>query len=165
MSETREEFAKQLLEMMREPAALGGVPRLSGLSIPEAITRWMAAEFGLYLNDRLGSHGWYPVSLQCMLLNDGLDRWSAVMRVYDGGPPRFQLERTSIGTDLYNLNIGRGPRGHLSKRNVRTRMAAPEEEPDRIFFYTMASDRIDYDSNGLLSRRQPDQYTPSMLRL
>jgi hypothetical protein len=163
MSDSKEEFIIKVLNKFRAPEGFGGEPMYTGLSIPEAITRWMAFEFGIYLNELLGRNGWYPVSIQCGFVDSdretpAFEWWHATMRVNDGGTVHFSLERRLTVQDtmdsIYRLEIGRGHRGNLAKRSVWGQVSSPSADNERIGIKTGPQYRIDYNEAGFPCRRR-----------
>jgi hypothetical protein len=162
MSESKEDFIIGVLNKFRAPEGFGGEPVWSGLSIPEAITRWMAIELGIYLNDLLGRNGWYPISIQCSFVDSSretpaLEWWHLNIQVNDGGPVHFSVERRLAAQDsldsIYQLSIGRGHAGNLAKRSIWGQVSSSSGE-ETIGVKTGPQYIVDFNEAGFPCRRR-----------
>lgn len=150
-NERKEDFIRLLLDKLRSPESFGGRPFFAGLSIPEAINRWMAFETANYLNELVGRNGWYPLSIEWSFnppLQTVLETWHLNIRVNDGGPVHFYVDRQLVGDDLYRLDIARGRRREINKRSVWGAVSPPSGDNNMIYIISHPSQRVDYTRSG-----------------
>jgi hypothetical protein len=148
-NERKEDFIRLLLDKLRTPESFGGRPFYAGLSIPEAINRWMAFELAKYLDFVVGRNAWYPLTIQSSFnapFQPVLESWRLRMRVNDRGPVNFSMDRQLVGQDYYRLDLARSR--NLAKRSVWGFISPPTGDDNMIYVISHPNLRVDYTSDG-----------------